>query len=297
MTLDSMRVAGLRENDRNRGTIAGPSLPKRRDSESSGKVKQEDSIGVATVTSSAINVRSGSGTNYPRIGGLTKGKSVAIYQEKNGWLKIKYNSDYGWINKTYTNYKNMSSTKYMEVSESSINLRELNHWATAEGVDAKDLSNASKFVAFHCVGSTSQRNCTRGTSLFMQLASYARYEANGGEKVSEIYKTSTRADRFGDGSSNGNIRSDVSKEYSEKHVDLIESQSTTNEEIKKNLKKNGDYVTFNYQKLDKDTGKYKESWHIVFLVDGKYYSDFKQSSPTGVASGAKHFNNINYYTH
>ncbi len=66
---------------------------------------QADPIGTAKVTANALNVREGAGTNYARIGGLTKGKEVQVYEENNGWLKIAYGTGYGWISKTYTDYK------------------------------------------------------------------------------------------------------------------------------------------------------------------------------------------------
>ncbi|MBR4986951.1 MAG: SH3 domain-containing protein [Proteobacteria bacterium] len=68
-------------------------------------VKQTDPIGTAHVTVSALNVRDGAGQNYKRIGGLTEGKTVQVYEEKDGWLKINYGSGYGWIAKQYTDYK------------------------------------------------------------------------------------------------------------------------------------------------------------------------------------------------
>ncbi len=256
------------------------------------KTKQANSIGTASVTCNALNVRDGAGTNYQRIGGLTKGKSVAVYEEKNGWLKINYGSEYGWIDKTYTNYKKMNGTNYMAVDANKISLKDLYNWACAEGYDVTDLAQAAKFVATHCVDTSAHSNCTRGTSLFMQLASYARYVTLGGEAVNETYRSSSRADKFGNGSSNGNIRSDVSAEYTETIAGTIENQSTANKEIQAHLKTNGDYVTFNYRRPDGS-----ESWHIVFYVDGKFYSDFKQGSPTGVKSGSYHFNNVRYYTH
>lgn len=69
------------------------------------KTKQDDPIGTGKVTCSALNVRNGAGANFTRIGGLTKGASFSVYEEKDGWLKIKYGSDYGWISKSYTDYK------------------------------------------------------------------------------------------------------------------------------------------------------------------------------------------------
>ncbi|MBQ9818521.1 MAG: SH3 domain-containing protein [Proteobacteria bacterium] len=67
--------------------------------------KQDDPIGTGKVTCSSLNVRSGAGTNFDRIGGLTNGKSFEVYEEKDGWLKIPYGTSYGWISKKYTDYK------------------------------------------------------------------------------------------------------------------------------------------------------------------------------------------------
>ena len=67
--------------------------------------KLDDPIGTCTITVSALNVRSGAGSNYPRIGGLTKGKTVTVYEASNGWLKIGYGSGEGWIEQKYTDYK------------------------------------------------------------------------------------------------------------------------------------------------------------------------------------------------
>ena len=70
-----------------------------------GKQKQDEPIGTGTVTASSVNVRSGAGVNFPRIGGLTRGKTFQVYEENNGWLKINYASGFGWISKNLTDYK------------------------------------------------------------------------------------------------------------------------------------------------------------------------------------------------
>lgn len=91
-----------------RSAIAKPKRP----GTSTGKpkpggsiVKQDDPIGTATVTCGALNVRSGPGLDNPRIGGLTKGKTVNVYEENGEWIKIGYGTDYGWVCAKYTNYK------------------------------------------------------------------------------------------------------------------------------------------------------------------------------------------------
>ena len=72
-------------------------------------VKQDDPIGTATVMCGALNVRNGAGTNYPRIGGLTYGKVVNVYEEKDGWIRIGYGTDYGWVCAKYTSYQSGGS--------------------------------------------------------------------------------------------------------------------------------------------------------------------------------------------
>lgn len=67
--------------------------------------KQNDPIGSGKVTVSALNVREGAGQNYRRLGGLTKGKVIQVYEEKSGWLRIAYGAGYGWVMKAYTDYK------------------------------------------------------------------------------------------------------------------------------------------------------------------------------------------------
>ena len=68
-------------------------------------VKMDDPIGTAKVTCNALNVRKGPGMNYERIGGVTKGKTLTVYKSENGWLKVGYGSDYGWVSQKYTDYK------------------------------------------------------------------------------------------------------------------------------------------------------------------------------------------------
>ncbi len=70
--------------------------------------RQDDPIGSCKVTCSALNVRSGAGSGYPRIGGLTNGKSVQVYAVEGDWLKIKYGTGFGWVAKKYTDFKGSS---------------------------------------------------------------------------------------------------------------------------------------------------------------------------------------------
>jgi len=55
-----------------------------------------------TVNSSiGLNVRSGPGTNYPIIGGLSNGTKITITGQSGSWYKIKYGSTEAWVSSTY----------------------------------------------------------------------------------------------------------------------------------------------------------------------------------------------------
>ena len=48
-----------------------------------------------------VNVRSGAGTRYGRIGGLAEGASVTIVGQSGGWYQIKYGSGTGWVSSQF----------------------------------------------------------------------------------------------------------------------------------------------------------------------------------------------------
>ncbi|WP_307993613.1 SH3 domain-containing protein [uncultured Intestinibacter sp.] len=56
---------------------------------------------IKLVNTSVLNVRSGAGTNYSKIGSLTQGTKVNIISESNGWSKINYNGKIGYISSQY----------------------------------------------------------------------------------------------------------------------------------------------------------------------------------------------------
>ncbi|HNY13636.1 MAG TPA: SH3 domain-containing protein [Candidatus Wallbacteria bacterium] len=58
----------------------------------------------------ALNVRSGPGTDHPVIGGLTAGAAISIISEENGWWKIKYNGGTGYVSGKYIDTKAASSS-------------------------------------------------------------------------------------------------------------------------------------------------------------------------------------------
>lgn len=53
------------------------------------------------VNATSLNVRSGAGSNYKKIGSLTKGTKVSVISESKGWSKIKYNGKNGYVSSKY----------------------------------------------------------------------------------------------------------------------------------------------------------------------------------------------------
>ena len=77
-------------------------LDSQQPSENPEEKPSEEKVIATGVTTENLNVRSGAGANYTRIGGLTKGAKVEIVKkESNGWYKIKYNNSYGYVSGEY----------------------------------------------------------------------------------------------------------------------------------------------------------------------------------------------------
>ncbi|QDP41593.1 N-acetylmuramoyl-L-alanine amidase [Radiobacillus deserti] len=71
-------------------------------------------VGYGTVTADVLNVRSGPGTSYSRIGQLTDGKIVAVYEISGDWATIDYNGTVGYVHKTYIKIQNPAGTNSIE---------------------------------------------------------------------------------------------------------------------------------------------------------------------------------------
>ncbi|QWG87142.1 C40 family peptidase [Bacillus mycoides] len=71
-----------------KGGTATPEQPKQ---------PEQGVIGDYYINASALNVRSGEGTNYRIIGALPQGQKVQVISENSGWSKINYNGQTGYI--------------------------------------------------------------------------------------------------------------------------------------------------------------------------------------------------------
>ncbi len=64
------------------------------------------------ITTDNLNVRSGRGTSYGKLGVLARGTSIKIVDLVSGWYKIIYGSGYGYVSATYVkNYKPISTVQ------------------------------------------------------------------------------------------------------------------------------------------------------------------------------------------
>lgn len=69
----------------------------------------------AQVTADLLNVRSGAGTNYSRIGSLSRGKTFTVTGSANDrsgtlWYRLNYNSKTGYVSSEYVNIKQPTVT-------------------------------------------------------------------------------------------------------------------------------------------------------------------------------------------
>lgn len=153
--------------------------------------------------------------------------------------------------------------------------------ATQEGYKVRDIKKSANYVAKYCTSGSSQHQCTRGTSLMLQLASYARGEAG------RTYASSCKANLFGSVNklTKYNISSSVAGEYAIKSASNKTGKSKMNLYIQNNISRDGEFVTF----------KYATSQHIVFHSNGKWYSDFKQGTPAGCGNENTLYSDIHFF--
>jgi GH25 family lysozyme M1 (1,4-beta-N-acetylmuramidase)/uncharacterized protein YraI len=82
----------------------------------------------AVCKASGLNVRSGGGTNYPVVGGITYGQRVQVLSTKDGWAQLE--SPAGWCSERYLEYEQSStggtppaSATYATCTASGLNVR------------------------------------------------------------------------------------------------------------------------------------------------------------------------------
>ncbi|MEG0854849.1 MAG: SH3 domain-containing protein [Terrisporobacter sp.] len=98
------------------------------------------------VSATSLNFRSGASTSSSIIGSLSKGTKVEVLSESNGWSKIKYNGQIGYVSSKYlvdkvTDSDSSTTTTTKYVSATSLNFR--SGASTTSSIIGK-LSNGTK---------------------------------------------------------------------------------------------------------------------------------------------------------
>ena len=74
-----------------------------------GVTTQVDAASCGTITASSLYVRSGASTSHKVLGTVSKGKTVQIKDTQDGWHKISYNGDHGWVSGKYVSTTSSST--------------------------------------------------------------------------------------------------------------------------------------------------------------------------------------------
>jgi len=77
--------------------------------------------GVVDIESGVLNVRSGPGIKYQKIGALRNKATLTVYSIKNGWIQIKYGQRRGYVSDDYVRfYSAFSSATAKKISDRAI---------------------------------------------------------------------------------------------------------------------------------------------------------------------------------
>ena len=136
------------------------------------------------VTASAVNFRTGPGTNYSKISTLSYGTEVGFISQSNGWSKISYNGKVGYMSSQYLGDKVSSNLPSSEKADKVIAfaktlLGKPYVWG-AEGPSSFDCSGFTQYVMKKSVGVSIPR-VSRDQSKFGQYVN--RNELKKGDLV------------------------------------------------------------------------------------------------------------------
>ena len=114
---------------------------------------EKSTVKKGKVTSNSLNVRRGPSTKDPVIGSVKKGAIVEIVStSQNGWYKIKYNKEYGYVSGKYisilsnsdSNNDTSSSTKVTHTGTVNTSLLNVRSGASASSSKIGSLSKGNK---------------------------------------------------------------------------------------------------------------------------------------------------------
>ncbi|MBP2024023.1 cell wall-associated NlpC family hydrolase [Clostridium punense] len=114
------------------------SRPSRGDSESNFSVNK-----LGTVKVSALNFRTGPGTNYDVIQSLKEGTKLEVIEETKGWYKCVYNNNTGYVSKEFVNLSDSSATAPTPAPETPTTVPTINGKVALISVDALNVRSGA----------------------------------------------------------------------------------------------------------------------------------------------------------
>ncbi len=108
------------------------------------------------VTGSKVNFRTGPGTNYSIITSLGRGTTVGVISESNGWSKVSYNGNIGYMSSNYLGTVNSGGGDVSQGADAviSLGMQQLGKpyvWG-AEGPNSFDCSGFTQYVFKNAAG-------------------------------------------------------------------------------------------------------------------------------------------------
>lgn len=152
-----------------------------------------------------LNVRSGAGTSYSKLGKLEYKEKVTVLSTSNGWSKINYNGKTGYVDSSYlqntvpgsngnnaNNNNNTVSTKANEVIAYAKTLLGKPYVWGAQGPNSFDCSGFTYYVVKNKLGKSIPRTST-------EQSRYGTYVSKGNLRSGDLVFFDTV------GSNNGNV--------------------------------------------------------------------------------------------
>lgn len=130
-------------------------------------VAQAATTKTGSVTASVLNVRKKASTNSAILGQLKNGTKVTIVSTSNGWHKIKYKSNYGYVSAQYisTNTTKVTGDKVVSTAKKYIGTPYVWGGTTTKGFDC---SGFTQYVFKKCgisIGRTTTDQIKKGKAI------------------------------------------------------------------------------------------------------------------------------------
>ena len=121
-------------------------------SNDSGTVTTGSKSTYYVVNTSVLNVRSGPGTNYSKIGSVKSGYKITSYTLTNGWLKITYNNKTGYVSAEYC--KKVISTTQVTTNQRNFVAKKATALRASASTGAKNQKTIPVGTCIRCITST-----------------------------------------------------------------------------------------------------------------------------------------------